>query len=65
MYSRSEVDKLTFSGRYGDFKPKTIEELTVKNHEEGESFILFLGCSTNPQYKQRSYIPVIWLFLLE
>ena len=42
MYSRSEVDKLTFSGRYGDFKPKTIEELTVKNHEEGESFILFL-----------------------
>lgn len=48
MYSRSEVDKLTFTGRYGDSKPKTIVELTVKNHEEGESFILFFGCSTNP-----------------
>ena len=48
MYSRNEVDKLTFSGRYGDFKPKTIEELTVKNHEEGETFILFFSCSTNP-----------------
>jgi len=48
MYSRSEVDKLTFTGRYGDSKPKTISELTVKNHEEGESFILFFGCSTNP-----------------
>ena len=47
MYSRSEVDKLTFTGRYGDSKPKTIVELTVKNHEEGESFILFFGCSTN------------------
>ena len=31
MYSRSEVDKLTFTGRYGDSKPKTIAELTVKN----------------------------------
>lgn len=41
MYSRSEVDKLTFSGRYGDSNPKTIEELNVKNYEEGESFILF------------------------
>lgn len=30
MYSRSEVDKLTFTGRYGDSKPKTIAELTVK-----------------------------------